>query len=350
MASTYTTTTVVGGNAGPVIPPFYSDFLRANLYPNLYFRQLGTKLTIPQGYGDKVKIPRWETPVVNHSTTASAGMATLTSSLTAIAQISESSAGATVVAKTLGAEDITGSVVKFAGARGYTDKLIITAKANFLEGALESLTRELAWRVDNYTRTALNTAAIAFSANAGTGGSATTTDGLFGKNVAKVAPFLDSMSVPRWEDQTFVGVFNPLVQYDVYRDPSAGGFTNVARYNDASKIYRGEIGQKFGLRFLLSNTIPVVRGADSSNTGADKLSAGSTGSFGYIFAPDAFYSLELEKGGVEVIHHPLGSGGATGDPANEVGSVSVKVFYGIAPSASADHRLMKFAHGVGLHF
>jgi N4-gp56 family major capsid protein len=320
------------------------------LYPNLYFRQLGTKLTIPQGYGDKVKIPRWQTPVLNNSSGASAGMATLTSSLTAVGQISESSAGASVVAKTLGAEDITGSVVKFAGARGYTDKLIITAKANFLEGALESLTRELAWRVDNYTRTTLNTAAIYFSANAGTGTSATTTDGLFGKNVAKIAPFLDSMSVPRWEDQTYVGVFNPLVQYDVYRDPSAGGFTNVARYNDASKIYRGEIGQKFGLRFLLSNTVPVLRGAGSSNTGADKLSAGSTGSFGYIFAPDAFYSLELEKGGVEVIHHPLGSGGATGDPANEVGAVSVKVFYGIAPSASADNRLMRFAHGVGLHF
>jgi N4-gp56 family major capsid protein len=349
MASTYTTTTIVGGNGGSVIPPFYADFLRANLYPNLYFRQLGTKVTIPQGYGDKVKIPRWQTPVYNHSSGASAGMATLTTSLTAVSQITESSAGASVVAKTLGAEDITGQVAKFAGARGYTDKLIITAKANFLEGALESLTRELACRIDNYTRTQLDTAAIAFSANAGTGTTATTTDGLFGKNVAKIAPFMDSLNVPRWEDQTFVGVFNPLVQYDVYRDPSAGGFTNVARYNDASKIYRGEIGQKFGLRFLLSNTVPVTRGAGGAFTAAG-LSAASTGSIGYVFAPDAFYSLELEKGGVEVIHHQLGSGGATGDPANEVGAVSVKVFYGVCPSASADNRLLKFAHGVGLHF
>jgi len=343
MAAGFTTTTTVGGVGSHIIPPFYSDFMRENLYPNMYFRQLGTRVTVPQGYGDTIRIPRWDTPIQN-----SRGQASLVSAVTAVAQVTAE--GGIIDVFPLSAESITGDVVQFAGARGYTDKLIITAKANFLEGALESLSRELTWRIDNYTRTQIDTNAWNVAARESGGGGALTTDGLFGKNVAKIAPYLDSMSVPRWDDQTFVSVSNPLAQYDIFRDPSSAGFVPVARYGDVDRIYRGEVGQKFGIRFLLSNTVPIVRGAGGANSGAGKLSAGETGSFSYIFAPDAFYSIELEKGGVEVIHQPLGSGGATGDPGAQRGSIAVKVFYGVAAAPAADNRLMKFAHGINLHF
>jgi len=35
MAGTFTTTGRVGGVGGHVIPPYYADFLRENLYPAL---------------------------------------------------------------------------------------------------------------------------------------------------------------------------------------------------------------------------------------------------------------------------------------------------------------------------
>jgi N4-gp56 family major capsid protein len=339
MATAATVTSWFSGTGGHIIPPYYADFMRENLFPNLYFRQLGTLSTIPRGYGDKVKIPRWDSPVINDT---SSGFSTLDGAVTAINEAQAE--GTTITTKGLSAESITGTVVQFVGGRSYSYKLILITKANFLEGALESLTRELAFRLDRYTRR--NVSASGTSRNAGSSASAHTTDGLFGKNVAKIGPFMDAANVPRWDDDAFVAVANPLVQYDMYRDPSAQGFVSTRRYNDAVDIYRGEVGEQFGVRWLLSNAVPLQRGG----TAFRGLSAGATGSSAFVFAPDAFYSIELESGGVEVIHHPPGSGGSTGDPANQIGSVSVKVWYGVTSAPSADNRLMIFGHGINLHY
>jgi N4-gp56 family major capsid protein len=343
----------VGGINKHVIPPYFSDFLRDNLYPNLYFRQLGTKVTIPRGYGDKIKIPRWDTPIVT-----SQGIAGVTGNVSAIAQ--EVTEGAIIDIFGLSAENITGSVKQFAGGRGYTDKLIIVTKANYLEGALESLSRELAFKYDRWTRR--NISANAFLYGPVISGDSTystspkantmAANRLHGKNMAKIRPILDSYNVPPWDDEHFVGLGHPVIQHDVYRDISATGFVPINRYNDPSKILRGEIGSMYGLRLLLSNAVPLY-GTTSTFTGTaasanNGLSAGATGGNLWVFGPDAFYSLELEDGGVEVIHHPPGSGGSVGDPANQRGSISVKGFYGVAPAPSKDKRLMRFVHTCGL--
>ena len=343
-----TTMSYVGGVGGHVIPPYYSDFLRENLYSNLYFRPLGTRVEIPRGYGDKIKIPRWKTPL--H---ASNGTMMLSAGAAASAIQENVSDGALVSAFGLSAEDITGQVVMFAGGRAYTDKLILVTRANYLEGALESLSREMAFKFDRYTRK--NISANAFLAFAGSNvGKAATTDALFGKNIAKIRPYMDAHNVPAWDDEQFVALCSPLVQYDVYRDISATGFVPVARYNDAMKIYRGEIGSMYGIRFLLSNTIPIyggtANGRQAAASATNGISAGATGSNAWVFGPDAFYTIELEDGGLEVIHHPPGSGGSTGDIANQRGSIAVKAWYGVAPAPSKDQRLMRFAHGLGLHY
>jgi N4-gp56 family major capsid protein len=308
----------------------------------LYFRQLGTKVTVPRGYGDKVKIPRWQTPI---KTTSS--QAAITGSHSAVTRgVTE---GTVITPKSLCAENITGSTIQFAGARAYSDKVVLVTRANFAEGALESLGRELAFRVDDYTMGTISGNAWLRSVGhqqviSGVG----TTDILAGKEIARIAPSLDSYNVPRWDDSTFVGVAHPLAQFDIYKDISATGFVSVARYGDVSKIYRGEIGQMFGVRLLLSNAVTVYAGATGSASGTQGLSGGATGSHIWVFAPDAFYSIELEDGGVEVIHQPPGSSGSVSDPAAQVGSIAVKMHYGIAPAPSADKRLMKFAHGISL--
>jgi N4-gp56 family major capsid protein len=326
-----------------VIPPYYADFLRDNLYPNLYFRQLGTMVTVPRGYGDQIRIPRWQTPVV-----INAQQSSISGHLSAISARAE---GGGITPQQLCAESITGAVVQFAGARGYSDKLIIVTKANFIEGALESLARELAFRLDTHTRVGVTAAATLRSVgNQQSVSGVTTGDVLRGKEIARIAPDMDSSNVPRWEDESYVGVGHPLLQYDLFTDISAQGFLLTARYNDAGRIYRGEVGRMYGIRFLLSNAVPLFRGATGSTSGVDGLSGGITGSNLYVFAPDAFYSIELEDGGVEVIHHPPGSSGSVSDPANQIGSIAVKVFYGVAHAPSGDQRLVRFAHALGLQF
>lgn len=338
----------LGGVGGSIIPPFYADFLRDNLYAQLYFRQLGTKVTIPRGYGDKVKIPRWQTPMHTQN-----GLMQISAGAGVSAAVTEAVAEGTLInVLAMSAEDITGVVVQFAGARGYTDKTVIVTKANFLEGALETLARESAFRFDRYTRK--NISANATLRIAGGGTKVTTGDELFGKNIARIRPFMDAANVPPWEDEHFAAIVNPLTQYDIFRDISATGFVPVSRYNNAMKIYRGEIGAMYGIRFLLSNVIPLYGGTnfgrEAAASATNGISGGVTGSNAWVFGPDAFYSIELEDGGIEVIHHPPGSGGSVGDAANQRGSIAVKAWYGVVAAPAADERLMRFAHAIGLHY
>lgn len=333
----------VGGHAGHVTPPYYADFLRENLYPSAYFRQLGTQVTIPRGYGDRVKIPRWDTPIVTSTT----GQGQLDSAVSAIEETTE---GTAITPHTLSAESITGSVIQFAGARKYSDKLIIVTKANFIEGALESLGRELAFKTDRHSRNNISASATLRNASGLANALVRTSTVLRGKEVARIAPFMDSNNVPRWEDNSFVGICHPLTQFDLYSDISATGWVSISRYGDVTKIYKGEVGQMFGIRFLLSNLIPLYRGGNATLTAINGLCAAATGSNCWVFAPDAFYSIELEDGGVEVLHMPPGSSGSVNDPAAQIGSIAVKLFYGIAAAPSGDQRLMRFSHGLGLQY
>jgi N4-gp56 family major capsid protein len=249
----------------------------------------------------------------------------------------------------LSAESITGITKQFAGARAYSDKLVLTVMANWVEGALESLGRELAFRLDRHSHNEISASAFLKTADgtsAIVGGVPTR---LKGKTVARIAPIMDARHVPRWEDESFILMTNPLAQFDLYSDPSATGFVAVARYNDAGRVYRGEIGNMYGVRMLLSTNIGLFfAGTDQGSVSALGFSSGITGAKALVFGPDAFYCIEQEGGGVEVIHHPLGSSGSVSDPANQRGSVAVKVHFGVVAAPAADSRLMLFSHEISL--
>lgn len=366
MGSVYTTTTTIGtaGTTPHLTPPYYADFLRENLYGSLYWRQLGTLVTIPRGMAPKVRIARWQTPVKQVQ-----GRGVLSGSITAIQGGSVAfTEGTPINTYQLCANSICGTVTGWAGARGYTDKVVIVSMANFLEGALESLSRELAYRIDRYIRQKVSGTAVTAQAMCASGVRTGTTKKvrsaftLFGKNLARLRPLMGANGCPMWDDGTYVGLAHELAAYDMFADTSATGFVSVARYNDARMIYRGEIGEFYGVRWLLSNSsVHRLYGTASANTlsaytgfsapsATYGISPGATGSHAYVFAPDGFYNLELETGGVEVIHQPLGSGGATGDPAAQLGSVAVKVFYGTLPAPSTDQRVLRFIHGLSLGY
>jgi N4-gp56 family major capsid protein len=321
--------------------------MRENLYGNLYWRQLGTLVTIPRGHGTKAKISRWDTPV-----TITNGALGIDGGVSAVSKHAE---GTAITLKGLCAEDITGEVTGWAGGRGYTDKMIIVSMANFMEGALESLSRELAFRLDTYVRTKVSANAFTQYASDAAGSAPTddkvpTANVLYGKNMARIRPLMGANGVPTWDDGTYVGMAHELAAHDMLTDISASGFLSVARYNHARMIYRGEMGEFYGVRWLFSNgSVSRIYGA-AGTTATYGISAGASGSNAYVVGPDAFYNLELETGGVEVIHQPLGSGGAPSDPAAQLGSISVKIYYGTLPAPSGDKRIMRFVHGTSLHY
>jgi N4-gp56 family major capsid protein len=314
--------------------------MQENLYGSLYWRQLGTQVTIPRGHQDKVKLSRWNTPI-----TITNGQAALNAN-TAIVKHAEATAISTFG---LCATNITGQVTGWAGARGYTDKFVIMSMANFMEGALESLSRELAIRLDAYART--KNSAVAFTQYAvsvagvkPTANKVPTANALFGKNLARIRPLMKANGCPAWSDGTYVGLCHDLSYHDMVTDISASGWLSVARYNNAREIFKGEMGEFHGIRWLFTNTSVLRLYGAAGTTATLGLSAAATGSNAYIFSPDSFYNLELETGGVEVIHQPLGSAG-TADPGAQLGSIAVKVYSGVMPTAVADRRIMRFVHG-----
>jgi N4-gp56 family major capsid protein len=328
-----------------MLPPFYADFLRENLYTSLYWRQLGTLVTIPKGHGTKARISNWSPTILPRS----AGM-----SATALTAISSWPEGTIAVTKEISAASITGYITSYEGAVGYTQKNLMVSMANVTEGALETLGRELAWRIDSYHRRQCSGNAWSVQALCAVGTGAAPAAGaltqmcrLHSKTLAMVGPKFGTLGVPRWADGTYVGIAHEVAQYDMMMDTSAHGYVPIARYNDARKIYRGEIGEFYGVRWLLSPT-SVLRhmgvGSLSATTG---ISAGVTGSNAFVFSPDSFYCLELENGGVEVINQPLGSAGIA-DP--KLGSIGVNVYFGTIPTPSADKRMMKLNHACSLNF
>src|SRR3990172_4906614 len=117
----------VGGVGGSlIIPPYWADFMRANLYPSLYFRQLLTKLMIPRGYGSSVRIPRWKSPFkvdsLGQTVLSGAKMTTAVYALTSSS--TQEGTPSYLTARGLCAEFISGSTIQLLGVRAYSDKLI----------------------------------------------------------------------------------------------------------------------------------------------------------------------------------------------------------------------------------
>ena len=319
----------------------YSDFVLSNLWSNCYMRQLGTLVSVPLHSGTVIKIPRWRAPYYITS------LANLSASkVSAISSgVGEQVAAITNVSLMSAMAAVSGTLKQFAGAYGYNDLLVIANRTDFFEGAYENLARDLAYRTDTYTYNNISANANLYAWAAAAGSKST--DVLRGKIVSQMAPYMDAYGVPRWDDDCFIAVTHPLAQADIFNDISATGFVAVTQYGDPNRIYKGEIGQMFGIRFLLSNIISRAVGA-AGTTGTVGLSVKATGTTVLVLAPDSFYSMQFEGGGVEVIHHELGSAGAA-DAVNSIGTVGVKLWYGVAPTLAADHRMTRWPIGLGIN-
>lgn len=353
-------TTLAGGRLGAsgdgLIPAFWADSLRQALYPSMFWRQLGTLAPIPRWNGDKIKLPRY-TPVI-----VSAGGFAIRSAISTISSFSVTEGTSIGNFEALSAGAITAVPVATIGMRKYSDKLVMINPADFEAAAIESLTRELAYVLDKKTRAAVSASARTLNIDGGAFTSkfklAQGVKSVFlGRNMARITTIMDASNNQRWDDGSYVTMAHPFVQFDVFTDLSANTAGSVASFTDSTKygrpedIYRGEIGKLFGSRLILTNTLLRRIGA-AGQSATDGISPNTSAFQSYTFAPDAFYTVELEDGGLQVIHHELGSGGSTGDPANQIGSIAVKIYYVAVANADAtagtgfggNNRLMRINH------
>lgn len=350
MANTlYTTTTMLGGGTGVggagnhVMPPYYSDFMRMRLWPNCFFRQIGNRVTIPPGTGLSVRIPIWK-----QLFTQTGGQTSAVALLTAVsAGIAEGNPA--VGSQQLCATSITGLVKQYGGSYAYSDRVILSVRGNIIEGALETASHNLSYRIDRGIINYISAFSNLFKAGQNATGTVPQAAGLYGKNIAKIPAWFDGANVPRFNGEYYVLIAPTVAQYDFFSDVSATGFVTVARYAGADRIYRGEVGMMYGVRTLLTTNLTKIK-AGGATSGTHGLSGATTGYNSYAFARDPFWNVELARGGVEVIHQPLGSSGAVTDPLATRGSIGVKVYHGVACTPQAEGRIIRFAHAVTLRY
>lgn len=122
---------------------------------------------------------------------------------------------------------------------------------------------------------------------------------------------------------SFVAIIHPNCKYDVMRDPE---FISIVKYNDATRLYKGEIGMIGNVRFVVSNFAKVWRnaGAYKSGSSGPKYDVYST----LVLGKGAYKIVEIEGEGMQTIIKGLGSGG-TADPLNQRATQGWKCTHGI---------------------
>lgn len=115
---------------------------------------------------------------------------------------------------------------------------------------------------------------------------------------------------------SYVAIVHPNCKFDIMRDPD---FIKVTAYNDATRIYKGEIGMLGNIRFVQSTYAKVFKGK-----GLNSCDVYST----LIFGKDAYLTIEIEGEGMHNIIKPLGSSG-TADPLNQRATQGWKTTHGI---------------------
>lgn len=320
MASPTTTGSLVN-----FIPNYWDRLLGDNLRPNLYLYDLGEKRKLPANFGTTIKIPRIK---------KAGGRAIW-------ADTTEGSPTGTCA---LSSEFVSGTLVKFRGAYKHSDLVIMTALSDVVQLSLEDISYDLAQRMDTHVRGKLS--ALGFQGRGGglsnvVGGvslrsvwpahAAGTGYAVVPKDIVKAEIKLEEQNNPRYPGTNkYAAVIHPKVKYDVITNTSVtfAGWIDVNKYNNAEKIFNGEIGSLLGFKFITSTN--MFTSSITVSSGGPTVAAARS----FFLAPRAYYVTELSEMSARTFVKQLGSAGAA-DPTNDFATVGAKVFFTAIPGGSA---------------
>lgn len=195
-----------------------------------------------------------------------------------------------------------------------TDKLDYTALDKPMVDSVQLLSRMGARSLDLVVRGVLSAATNVLYANGKTGRAELTkdTDALTSKDVQKAVRLLERTNT-RKINGDFIGILGPDTKYMLMNDPM---WIDVAKYQDAAKLYNNEVGKLYGVRFVETSEASILEGAGASSADVAQT---------FIFGDQAYATTQLSGGGQpRIIVKPLGSAGAE-DPLDQFGTVGYKV-------------------------
>ncbi len=225
--------------------------------------------------------------------------------------------GVTPGGQDLSMHKIEATVDQYGGYVTLSDMLILTAIDPNVLIAQKSTASQAGRTLDTITRDVINAGTVVEYAGGATSRAnlgytdANTNNNITVDAIRRAVRTLDNNSAPKIGGTHYGGIIHPYVKYDLLSDP-AWKFPH--EYKDTENIYRNEIGELYGVRFVES-----PRAMKWEKAGASQADVYST----LIVADDAYGTTTVEGGGLEHIQKQLGSAG-TADPLNQRATVGWK--------------------------
>ncbi len=275
---------------------YYEKKLLETVEPRLVFQQLCKKQKLPKGLGKQVKWLRYS------------AIAESTSTLTEGTPPSELS---------VPTANVTASISQYGQYSKVTDLLSDTAIDPVIENLAERFGRAAAKTVEKLHEIELYNEAVIQRVNDRANDAA-----IVAGDVLKHQELIEAMirmkadNIEEHESGMYVCVLNPLSEYDLMVDSTAGSWLDISKYTDNKPQMNGEIGRMYGMRFLVSDKIRNEGSAGSGGT-VDVLNS-------YVFGAEALGAVELNSSSIKMIRKSLGSAGGA-DPLDQYSTVGYKI-------------------------
>lgn len=288
----FDTQTTVLADLSAEMKTFYSKYLITFAEAELYHDQFGQKQNIPKNGGKMIEFRKYNP---------------LAKNLTALTE------GVTPKGNSLKVSTITSTVSQYGDYIELSDMLLLTAIDNNMLQATELLGSQAGRTSDTITREVINAGHnVMYGGGKTSRATLTKEDALTSNLVRNATRILRKMNTKPFADGYFVGILSPDTAYELMGDPM---WVDVAKYSTPEKMYKGEVGKMFGVRFVETTEAKVFK-----KGGAESIDVNST----LIFGQNAYGVTSIDGGGLEHITKQLGSSG-TADPLNQRATVGWKL-------------------------
>ena len=287
-----------GNDLSPEMKTYYADRLIDNAEPNLIHDQFGDKYPIPKNGGKTIEFRKYS-PLAK-----------------AVTPLTE---GVTPSGNSLDVTTITANVAQYGDFITISDVLELTAIDRNIEQATKLLGAQAGRTLDSIVREVMvggTNVLYAPKVNGATVTAVTDRDEIDNTALLTVDVIFKAVAKLRSQnavpiDDMFVGIVHPNVACDLML---SDGWIEAHKYASPENIYRGEIGQIGGVRFVQTTEAKIWGGAGAS---------GNSVYATMIIGANAYGVTEVTGGGLQHIVKQLGSAG-TADPLNQRASTGWK--------------------------
>jgi len=232
------------GTLSSVVKSYYDKRFLMRAEANFVYKQLGRLGVVPKGEGKTVVWNRYTNPSAK------------TSALSEGTDPTPSGLSATLVSAT---------VAQYGNFEQITDYLDLTSIDNSISSAIDLLAYEAALSIDTVIRNVVDdTTSILYASGVANRTSISATDVTTVADVRKVVRELKSNNARPMADGTFAAVIHPDVEYDLQGDSK---WESAVYYtSNVDRLYNGEVGKLYGVKFLNSTQAPILTNSGSANT------------------------------------------------------------------------------------